>query len=54
MRLVKHLLMVQWVLGSIPHGGPIALFLIPDSSQCSITGITKAVVCAIVSLEWCI
>ena len=26
--MVKHLLMVQWVIGSIHHG-PIELFLIP-------------------------
>ena len=31
--------MVRWVVGSIPHGGPIALFLVP-------TGVTKTVVCA--------
>ena len=24
-------LMVQWVAGSIPHGGPIELFLVPVS-----------------------
>ena len=26
---VKHPLLVPWVIGSIPHGGPIELFLIP-------------------------
>ena len=31
--------MVQWVIGSIPHGGPIDFF---HSSQCSTTGVTKA------------
>ena len=24
--------MVQWVIGSIPHGGPIELFLVPVSA----------------------
>ena len=33
-------------------GGPIELFLVP--SQCSMTGVTKAVVCAILSVGWCI
>ena len=33
-------------------GGPIVLFLV--SSQCSTTGVTKAVVCAILSVGWCI
>ena len=27
--MVEHLLIVQWVVGSFPHGGPIKLFLIP-------------------------
>ena len=25
--MVEHLLMEQWVIGSIPHGGPIELFV---------------------------
>ena len=29
---LDHSLMVQWVIGSIPHGGPIELFLIPASA----------------------
>ena len=33
--------MVRWVVGSILHGGPIGLFLVPT------TGVTKAVVCVI-------
>ena len=33
-------------------GGPIELF--SHSSQCSTTGVTKAVVCAILSVGWCI
>ena len=45
--LVECLLMVWQIIRSIPHGGYIELFLIP---QCSITGITKAVVCALLSL----
>ena len=32
---------MQWVVGSIPHG-PIELFFC--SSQCSTTGVTKAVI----------
>ena len=40
------------VVGSILHGGLIELFLVP--SQCSTTGITNAVVCAILSVRWCI
>ena len=39
--------MVQCVVGSIPHGGPIELYLIP----CSMTGVTG--VCAILSVGWC-
>ena len=37
---------------SIPHGGPIELFLIPASAPP--TGVMKAVVCAILCLGWCI
>ena len=29
--MLGHPLMVRWVIGSIPHGGPIELFLIPAS-----------------------
>ena len=36
--------MVRWVDGSILHGGPIELFLVPA------TGVTKAVVCVILSV----
>ena len=35
--------MVRWVIGSILHGGPIELFLIPVSTPT--TGVTKVVVC---------
>ena len=42
--------MVRWVVGSIPHGVPIST--IPHSSQCSATGVTEAVVCAILSVGW--
>ena len=31
-------------------GGPIELFLVPAN----VTGVTKAVVCAILSVGWCI
>ena len=34
--------MVRWVVGSIHHGGPIKLFLVPAS-------VPKAVVCAVLS-----
>ena len=30
--LVEHPLMVQWVIRSIPHGGPTELFLVPAST----------------------
>ena len=33
-------------------GGPIELFLVPY--QCSTTGVTKAGVCIILSVGWCI
>ena len=36
--------MMRWVVGSILDG----------SSQCSTTGVTKAVVCVILSVGWCI
>ena len=39
--------MVRWVVGLIPHGGPIGA--ISRSSQYTTTGVTKAVVCAIQS-----
>ena len=30
--MVACLLMVQWVIRSIPYGAPIELFLVPDSA----------------------
>ena len=36
--------MVQWVVGSILHGGPIELFLVPAK-----TGVTKA--CGMVHIK---
>ena len=30
--IVEHLLVVQWVIGSICHGGPNELFLVPSSA----------------------
>ena len=30
--MVQYALMVRWVFGSITHGGPIELFLIPASA----------------------
>ena len=41
--------MVRWVIGSNLHGGPIELFLVPAT-----TGVTKAVVYAILFVGWCI
>ena len=38
--------MVHWVVGSIPYGGPIELFLIP---QYATAGAINAVVCALLS-----
>ena len=43
--------MVRLVVGSILHGGPIELVLVPASVP--MTGVTKAVVCAILSVGWC-
>ena len=40
--------MVEWVVGSILHGGPIELFLGPVSSS----RVTKVVVCVILSMGW--
>ena len=39
--------MVRWVVGSILHGGPIELFLVP-------TSVIKAVIYTILSVAWCI
>ena len=44
-------LMVQRVVGSIPPGGAIELFLIPTSALQ--LGVHKVMVCAILSVEWC-
>ena len=44
--------MVHRVIGSILHGGPN--LAISSSSQCSMTDVTKVVVCAILSVGWCI
>ena len=41
---VEHSLMVRWVVGSILHG---------VDPLCSMTGVTKAVVCVILSVGWC-
>ena len=40
--------MVRWVVGSIPHGVDSLSF--SRSSQCSTTGVTKTVVCVILSV----
>ena len=39
---------LKTIVGSIIHGGPIELFLVPASF--SKTGVTKAVVCVILSV----
>ena len=40
------MLMVQWVIGSIPHGGPFELFLIQASATCFLnkSGLNGAVI----------
>ena len=45
--MAEHSVMVRWVVGLIPHGGPIVLFLIPVSA--SMTGLIKAMISAILS-----
>ena len=45
--MVERLLIVRWIVGSITHGGPIELFLVTAT-----TGVTKVVVCAILSVGW--
>ena len=46
--LVGRLLMVQWVIRSLLNDGSIEL--LSRSNQCSMTGVTKVVVCAILSV----
>ena len=46
--MVEHPIKMKWVVGSIPHGGPIELLVIP------VSGVTKTMVCAILSVGWCI
>ena len=46
--VVECSLMVRRVFGSILHGGPIELYLVLASA-----GVRKAVVCAIMSVGWC-
>ena len=49
---VERSLMVRWVVGLILHGvDPLSYF---SSSHCSTTGVTKVVVCVILSVGWCI
>ena len=40
---VKRPLIVQWVVGSIPYGGPIELVLVPANAP--MTGVTDRGVC---------
>ena len=75
--MVEHLLIMRWVVGSIPHSDPLSCFSVQPvwneiklsgkasaygamscwidpswwthSSQCSTTGVTKDVVCAVLS-----
>ena len=48
--VVEYLILVRWIVGSIPHGGPLSYF----SSQSFLSGTTNAVVCAILYVGWCI
>ena len=36
--MVERLLMMEWVVGSIPNDGPIELFLVPASAPISSKG----------------
>ena len=47
---VMIMLIVWWIIGSIPHEGLIELFFL--LSQWSTTGVTKALVCTILSVGW--
>ena len=47
--VVERLLMVQWVIRSILHGGPIELFFVEAR-----TGVIEDTVCGILSVGWCI
>ena len=47
--MVECPLMMRWVDESIPHGEPIS-----HSCQCSTNGVTKAVVCTVLFVGWCI
>ena len=49
-RVFAHGVIGRWIDPS--WGGPIELFLVPASAPK--TGVTKAVVCAILSVGWCI
>ena len=46
--VVEHPLLVQWFVKLIPHDG------LTSPSQCSTTGVTETMVCAILSVGWCI
>ena len=45
--MVVHLLTMRWVIGTIPHGGHIELFLIPSGAPQLVS-----VVCVILSVGW--
>ena len=50
---VERSLMVRWVVGSILHGvDPLSYFSLQPVR--STTGVTKSVVCVILSVGWCI
>ena len=40
--MVEHMLIVQWFIALIPHGGPIVLFLIPVCVIVSINDVAAA------------
>ena len=44
--MIERLLVAQWVVGSIPLGGPIELFIYP-------TGVAKNI-CTNLCVGWCI
>ena len=55
MVMVECSLMVtgEWAIGSILDGGLIEILYF-SSSQCCMTGVTKAMLCTILSVGWCI
>ena len=44
--------MVRWVVGSILHGGPIELFLVPASAPCVFIMLSKMELCGKSVCSW--